>query len=342
MAYSAREIAEKIGAEVVGDGSVELTGLAGIEDAHPGELAFVANRKYLRYLATTHASAVITEADVHSEQLTLLVHPDPYFAFMKAIRIFHPPKEYSPGIHATAVIAESARVDPSAHIGPNVVIEDSVTVGKRSAVLANVFVGEEVEIGDECLIYPNVTIREQSIIGDRVIVHSGTVIGSDGFGYASADGKHHKILQVGHVAIEDDVEIGANVTIDRATLGVTRIGRGTKIDNLVQIGHNVDIEEGCIIISQTGVSGSTRLGKYVILAGQVGLVGHIEIGDGAIVGAQSGVSKSVMAGKTVSGSPAREIMHARKIDACLSKLPESIKLLKQLDKKIVKLTESED
>lgn len=342
MAYSAREIAEKIGAEVVGDGAVELTGLAGIEDADSGQLAFVANKKYLRYLATTRASAVITGTDVHSERLTLLVHPDPYFAFMKAIRIFHPPKQYSPGIHATAVISESAVVDPSAHIGPNVVVEDSAVIGKGSAVLANSFVGEKAELGDDCLIYPNVTVRERSIIGDRVIIHSGTVVGSDGFGYANTDGTHHKILQVGHVSIEDDVEIGANVTIDRATLGVTRIGRGTKIDNLVQIAHNVDIGEGCIIISQTGVSGSTRLGKHVILAGQVGLVGHIEIGDGAIVGAQSGVSKSVPAETTVSGSPARAIIAARKIDACLSKLPESIKLLKELEKKVSKLTETED
>lgn len=341
MAHTAHEIAEKIGAEVSGDDTIELTRLAGIEDAQPGDLAFIANRRYLRYLDTTSASAVIVGTDVRSERVTLLRHPEPYFAFMKAVRIFHPPRRYAPGIHPTAVIAKSAGIDSSAHIGPHVVVEPNVEIGSKTAVLAGSFIGENSRLGIECLIYPNVTIREASDIGDRVAIHSGSVIGSDGFGYAQAGGKHHKILQVGHVVIEDDVEIGSNVTIDRATLGVTRIGRGTKIDNLVQIAHNVDIDEGCIIISQAGVSGSTKLGKYAILAGQVGLVGHIEIGDRTIVGAQSGVTKSVASGKTVSGSPARGIMQARKIDACLNKLPDALKQLKELDKKVDELIKKE-
>jgi UDP-3-O-[3-hydroxymyristoyl] glucosamine N-acyltransferase len=184
-----------------------------------------------------------------------------------------------------------------------------------------------------------VTIREKSSIGDRVVIHSGTVIGSDGFGYATSDGEHHKIPQVGCAVIENDVEIGANVTIDRATLGETRIGRGTKIDNLVQVAHNVKIGEGCILVSQVGVSGSTKLGKHVVLGGQVGLVGHIELGDDVQVGAQSGVAKSVDAGKIVFGSPARNISQTMKIEACLKRLPEYVRLLKKLEKDLSRLSE---
>ena len=332
--YSIREVAEEIGAEIVGDDSIELKGLAGIQEAAPGDLAFIANKKYLRFMETTRASAVIAAFGTTSERLTLLLHRDPYFAFMKAVRFFHPQKTYAPFVHPSAVISDSATVHETAHIGANVVIDEGVAVGKRSAVLANVFLGEGSVLGDDCLIYPNVTLRERSLVGDRVIIHSGTVVGSDGFGYATSEGKHHKILQVGRVVIEDDVEIGANVTIDRATLGETRIGRGTKIDNLVQVAHNVRIGEGCILVSQVGVSGSTRLGKHVVLGGQVGLVGHIELGDGVQVGAQSGVARSVEAGKTVFGSPARDISRTMKIEACLRKLPEHVKLLREIDKKL--------
>jgi UDP-3-O-[3-hydroxymyristoyl] glucosamine N-acyltransferase len=192
------------------------------------------------------------------------------------------------------------------------------------------------------VIHPNVTIRHRSLIGDRVIIHSGTVIGSDGFGYATSEGKHHKIVQVGHVVIDDDVEIGANVTIDRATLGETRIGRGTKIDNLVQVAHNVKTGEGCILVSQVGVSGSTRLGNYVVLGGQVGIVGHIELGDGVQVGAQSGVARSVEAGKTVFGSPARDISQTMKIEVCLRKLPDYVKQIRELEKRISRKPDGED
>lgn len=342
MRLSAGKIADKIGTEVAGDGSVELTGLAGIETAAPGDLTFIANRKYLHYLDTTRASAVIAASGTTSDRVTLLLHPDPYFAFMKAMKLFFSPRVYHPSIHPTAVIADTAQIAPTAHIGPNVVIEDRVTVGSNSAILANVFLGENSKVGDDCLIYPNVTIRESSILANRVIIHSGVVIGSDGFGYATSEGKHHKILQVGHVVIEDDVEIGANTTIDRATLGETRIGRGTKIDNLVQIAHNVRMGEGCIAVAQVGISGSTKLGNYIVMGGQVGLTGHIELGDGVQVGAQSGVSKSIEAGKTVFGYPAREINRTMKIEACLNKLPESIKLLKQLDKKVQKLLGDDD
>lgn len=342
MVHSVREVAEKIGADIAGDESIELKDLAGVEDAEPGDLAFIANKKYLCFLETTRASAVIAASGTSSDKVTLLLHPDPYFAFMKAVMLFHPQKTYDPFLHPSAVIADSATVHETAYIGPNVVIDEGGAVGKRSAVLANTFLGEGTTVGDDCLIYPNVTLRERSLVGDRVIIHSGTVVGSDGFGYATSEGKHHKILQVGRVVVEDDVEIGANVTIDRATLGETRIGRGTKIDNLVQVAHNVRIGEGCILVSQVGISGSTKLGKYVVLGGQVGLVGHIELGDGAQVGAQSGVARNVEPGKTVFGSPARDISRTMKIEACLRKLPEHIKLLRELEKKLSGLSSDDD
>jgi UDP-3-O-[3-hydroxymyristoyl] glucosamine N-acyltransferase len=341
MPFSAAEIAQLIGAEVSGDGAVRLSSIAGVESAVQGQLAFVANRKYQKYLTTTQASAVIVSPDTVCQRTTLLLHPEPYFAFMKAMRLFHPPRAYDPGVHPTAVVPADAVVDRSAHIGAHVVLEDHARIGAGTAVLAGSFIGMHSVTGDNCLIYPNVTIREDTQIGNRVIIHSGTVIGSDGFGYATSGGVHHKIMQVGKVVIEDDVEIGANVTIDRATIGETRIGRGSKIDNLVQIAHNVKVGEGCILVSQVGVSGSTKLGHHVVAGGQVGFVGHIEVGDGAQVGAQSGVARDVEAGKTVFGSPARDIADTLRIEVCIAKLPQSIKRLRDLEKEVKKLTEKE-
>jgi len=342
MELSVDEIARRIGGTVVGDGSVIINGLAGIEEAGAGEITFVANRKYLSNIETTKASAVIAGVDTESTgQSVLIHHKDPYFAFMQVVRIFHPPKKYDPFVHPTAVIAEDAEISNTAHIGPNVVIESGVRVGASSAVLAGTFVGENASIGESCLIYPNVTIRDHSHIGDRVIIHSGTVIGADGFGFATKDGVHHKIEQIGLVRIEDDVEIGANCTIDRAALGETVIGAGSKIDNLVMIAHNVKIGRGCIIVSQVGISGSTKLGDYVVLAGQAGLVGHIELGDRVIVAAQSGVPKDIPAGTMVLGTPAREAMLQKRIEACIGKLPDLVKRVRSLEKKL-KASESDE
>ncbi len=337
MQFTARELAEKIGADVSGDDSVVLTRLSEIEAAGPGDLSFIANKKYERYLDSSDASAVIVGISMSSDRLTLLLHDDPYLAFMKATRLFNPPRVYPPGIHATAVISESASIDSSAHIGPLVTVEDGVRIGANSVVLANCVIGEGNTLGDDCLLYPNVTLYHECRIGDRVIIHSGTVVGSDGFGYATSEGVHHKIPQVGIVRIENDVEIGANVTIDRATLGETRIGEGSKIDNLVQIAHNVTTGKGCILVAQVGISGSTKLGNYVVAGGQVGLTGHIEIGDGTMIAAQSGVSKNVGPGKTLLGSPAREILKARKTEACVRRLPETLKRLKKLEEKVREL-----
>ncbi len=337
MQFTAREIAEKIGADVSGDDSVILTRLSKIESAVPGDLSFIANKKYERYLDSSKASAVIVGHHLVSENLTLLIHDDPYFAFMKAARLFNPPKIYPPGIHPSAVISENASVDQTAHIGALVTIEDGAKIGANSVVLPNCVIGKETRVGNDCILYPNVTLYHGCIIGDRVIIHSGTVVGSDGFGYATHDGVHHKIPQVGIVHIENDVEIGANVTIDRATLGETLIGEGSRIDNLVQIAHNVTIGKGCILVAQVGVSGSTRLGNYVIAAGQAGIIGHLDIGDRTVIAAQSGVSKSFGSDKVLLGSPAREMMKAKKTEASVRRLPETLKRIKQLEDKIRKL-----
>ena len=334
MPFTAREIAERIGADVSGDDSVVLNRLLEIEVAGPGDLSFIASKKYERFLGSSKASAVIVGRALSSDRLTLLLHDDPYYAFMLAARLFNPPKVYPPGIHPSAIISESAVVDPSVHIGPLVTIESGVVIGANSVVLANCVIGEGSILGDDCLMYSNVTLYHGCRIGDRVIIHSGTVVGSDGYGYATSEGIHHKIPQVGIVRIENDVEVGANVTIDRAALGETRIGEGTKIDNLVQIAHNVTIGKGCILVAQVGISGSSKLCNYVILGGQVGIAGHLEIGDGTIIAAQSGVSKDIGPGKTLLGSPAREILKAKKTEACVRRLPETLKRLKKLENKV--------
>lgn len=335
MEFTAGDLAKELGAELAGDARLIINGIAPIEDAHEGQLTFLSNKKYFKHLDSTGASAVIVPPEISKAKQTLLIHPHPYFAFAQAVRLFYPePDVYPAGIHERAVIGENVKVSPSAHVGPNAVLEDDITIGDDSLIMAGAFIGRESKIGKNCLIYPNVTIREKTEIGNNVIIHSGTTIGSDGFGYAQADGKHYKIPQVGKVVIEDDVEIGANCTIDRAALGVTLIGKGTKIDNLVQIAHNVKMGENCIIISQVGISGSTELGNGVILAGQAGIIGHLKIGDNVIVAAQSGVSHNLEDGNKYLGSPAREMMSQKRIEAIIHKLPEYVKRLRKIEKKL--------
>jgi UDP-3-O-[3-hydroxymyristoyl] glucosamine N-acyltransferase len=335
------EIASYLQGELVGDPSIEITGLAGIEEAKTGDLTFLANPKYKGFLETTSASCVIVGKEIEGVKVPLIRHSNPYFAFSKAMKFFfETKKEHPKTIHPTAVLGKEVKLGKGIHLGPYVVIEDNVEVKEDVTVLAGSFIGTNSMVGENCLIYPHVTIRENVRIGKNVIIHSGAVIGSDGFGYAKEKGIHHKIPQMGEVIIEDDVEIGANVTIDRATLGVTRIGKGTKIDNLVQIGHNVVIGENCIIVAQVGISGSTKVGDSTIIAGQVGLVGHIKIGKNVMIGAQSGVSKDVPDNTTVFGSPAREIKKTKKIEACLSRLPEYIKRLKEIEEKLKQIHRS--
>ncbi len=336
------QLADLIGGVIQGDAQCMITGIAGIREAGPGDLTFLANPKYTSDLSSTRASAVLLARDfqqdlVRSLQTTgvsVILVDDPYFAFAKIVQFFHA-QPYRPlGISPHASIGKEVQLGKDLSIHPFVRIEDHARIGDRVTLYPGTFVGEGCEIGEDCLVYPNVTIREKTKIGKRVILHSGTVIGSDGFGFATREGRHHKILQVGIVVIEDDVELGANVTVDRAALGKTVIKRGTKVDNLVQIAHNVVVGEDCLIVAQAGISGSTELGHHVILAGQVGVIGHLKIGDGVRVGAQSGVAQDIPPGQTVSGSPTIPHRKWLRMQAALPDLPEVMRHVRELEKKV--------
>ncbi|PIQ89821.1 MAG: UDP-3-O-(3-hydroxymyristoyl)glucosamine N-acyltransferase [Candidatus Omnitrophica bacterium CG11_big_fil_rev_8_21_14_0_20_42_13] len=334
------EIAKIIDGEVVGDGSIVITGLCGIKEANPGDLTFVANSRYLPLIKHTQASAVITSKDIESASKPIIKTENPSWAFAKMVSFLSPNHALHPaGIHPTAILGKNVKLGKNVAIGPYTVVEDEVSISDDTTIYASCYVGHHCVIGACVLVYPNVSIRERVVIGKNVIIHSGSVIGSDGFGFATVRGIHEKIPQIGTVLIEDNVEIGANVTIDRARFDKTIIGKGTKIDNLVQIAHNVVIGENSIVVSQAGISGSTTIGKGVILAGQAGIVGHITIGDGAVVAAQAGVTKSVPANTKVSGYPAKPHETAKRVNACLQRLPELHKTINLLKEKIKELEE---
>ncbi len=338
MRKTLKEIAELIDGEVIGNGETIITGVSGIKEASAGEITFLANPKYLPLIEKTHASAIVTSSDVEVTVKPVIRTKNPSLAFARIVSFFAPCAVKHPqGIHPTAILGKELNLGRDVAVGPYVVIEDGVAIGDKSIIYAGCFIGQHSKIGTDTLIYPNVSIREQVVIGSRVIIHSGTVIGSDGFGFVTIDGLHHKIPQIGTVEIGDDVEIGANVTIDRARFDKTVIGKGTKIDNLVQIAHNVVIGENSIIVAQVGISGSTTLGKNVILAGQVGTVGHISIGDNAVVMAQSGVSKSIPPQTTVWGYPAKPEKIAKRINACVHNLPRLYNTIAELKKRIEEL-----
>jgi len=338
MRKTLREIAEFIGGEVVGDGDIIITGVAGIREACMGDITFVANPKYLPLINKTHASAVVISADIGDVRKPVIRTKNPSLDFAKIISLISPKKAVYPrGIHPSAVLGKNVSLGKDVAIGPYSIIEDNVSLGDKTIIYGGSFLGHHARIGSGSLIYPNVSIREHVAIGNRVIIHSGTVIGSDGFGFVTVKDEHHKVPQTGTVEIGDDVEIGANVTIDRARFDKTVIGRGTKIDNLVQIAHNVVIGKNCIIVSQVGISGSTTIGDNVILAGQAGLVGHIDIGDRSVVMAQSGVSKSVPPDTVVWGYPAKEESLAKEINASVHRLPRLHKTIIELKKRIEQL-----
>jgi len=329
------EIARQVGATLEGDAQTQISGVAPIERAVSGQISFVANSKYSRFIEITTASALVLPPGVPCSRIPVLRHLNPYLTFARIIDIFYPEqRRVPPGIHPSSLVDPDASVDSTAGIGPIVHIGAGTTIGSESQILASAYVGCDVHIGARCLIYPGVQILDGTTIGNNVILHPGAVIGSDGFGFARSDRGMHKIKQVGWVEIQDDVEIGANTTVDRGALGPTIIGAGTKIDNLVQIAHNVEIGRNCIIVSQVGISGSTKLGDGVVLAGQVGVVGHIELGNGVSVGAQSGVNKSIPSGESWFGSPAREIHESARIIAVQDRLPQLRKRLRQLEKKL--------
>ena len=337
IALSLADIVGRVGGEISGDSSVVISGVAPIEQAVAGQISFVANVKYQHFIETTTASALVLSPDAPCPRLPVIRHPNPYLTFAKIVELFHPVTRRVPaGIAPTAVVDSSVQLGPDAGVGPLAHIGSNSQIGRETQIMASAYIDRDVSIGDNCLIYPGVRIMHGSRIGNNVILHPGVVIGSDGFGFAPTEKGLHKIAQVGWVEISDDVEIGANTTIDRGALVPTKIGQGTKIDNLVQIAHNVEIGRHCIIVSQVGISGSTKLGDGVVLAGQVGLVGHIEIGNKVSVGAQSGVSKSIPDGETWFGFPAREIHQARRIVAATDKLPELWKRLRNLEDQVSK------
>jgi UDP-3-O-[3-hydroxymyristoyl] glucosamine N-acyltransferase len=337
------ELAAILGGEVVGDPTTEIRGVAGIREAQPGDLTFLANARYEPYLLETRASAVICARDQRQAPLPLLKVDNPYLAFQRIVRVFRPePYRPEPGVHPTAIVSPEASVGEGVSIGPYCVVEAGASIGANAVVMAGGYVGVAAKIGAGTFLYPRVTLREECVIGERCIVHPGCVIGADGFGFALDGGRYHKIPQVGNVIIGDDVEIGANATIDRATTDSTRIGDGTKIDNLVQIGHNVVIGKHCIVVAQVGISGSTELEDYVVVGGQAGLAGHIRVGKGAQVGAQSGVSKSVAAGTVVFGYPAAPLPLYKRIHAFVQKLPLLFQRTKDLEHRVGKLEQRVD
>ena len=334
------EIASLVGAEIPsGAPALKITRGASLELAGPGDIVFFEHPKYLKALRATQAEVALVPLDFNEAlPLVLLRVPSPSAAFTKVLeRLAPPPIPFESGIHPTAVIAGSASVDPSAYVGPHAVIEGGVRVGPRTSIGAHAFLGRGTTVGADCCIHPGVVAREYSVIGDRVIIHSCTVVGSDGFGYQQVNGRHEKVPQIGIVQIDDDVEIGAGTTIDRARFGRTWIQHGTKIDNLVQIAHNVVIGPHCLIIAQTGISGSAKLGHHVTLAGQVGVVGHVEVGDHVTVAAKSGVSKDAAPNQVLMGMFGVPMKEARELVAHYHRLPKTAERIKTLEAEVAEL-----
>ncbi|MDA7915728.1 UDP-3-O-(3-hydroxymyristoyl)glucosamine N-acyltransferase [Verrucomicrobia bacterium] len=334
MSHTVEFIATQLGGTVDGDGSIELTGFAMASDAKQGDLTFAENEKYFELAQQSQATAILVQGEnFASGDKTLIRVKQARVGFAKAVAMFFPEPEYVGDIHPSAVVHETANVDESAHIGPQCVIEAGASIGANVVLQGINSVGAGSKIDEGTHLFPNVSIYRDSVIGKRVRIHSGSVIGSDGFGYVWDGAQHLKVPQIGNVVIGDDVEIGANVAIDRGALGSTSIGAGSKIDNLVQIAHNVEIGPGCIIVSQAGVAGSSKLGHHTTLAGQVGIAGHLKIGSQVTVAAQSGVMHDIPDGETWFGSPACPDKQMKRIIIAMQRLPELTKMARQLQKK---------
>ena len=328
------EIARSLDCVLTGSGEVEITAVVGIDEAGPGHLTFISNPKYAAKAKTTNASAVIVSPDFPEIPAAALRNENPYLTFARAVELFYAAPQQPPGIDSSARVAATARMGSGASIGPFVVIEDDVQIGSNCVIYPFVTIYRGATIGDGFKAYSHVSVREFCRIGDRVTLQDGAKIGTDGFGYAKkTDGSYYKIVQSGIVVLEDDVEVGANATIDRGTIGETRIRRGAKIDNLVQVGHASEVGENSLLCAQVGLGGSSKIGRNVILTGQVGVAGHLEIGDGVIATAQTGIPNSVDAGTVISGYPAIENRAWLKSSAVFKRLPELLKRLEALEKK---------
>ena len=334
MSFTANEIAERVGGDVVGDGSIELGGFAQANAAMPGDLTFAENIQFFGLAEQSQASAILAPGKFTSEIKTVIRVEDARIAFARVLPLFFPEKQFAPGIHPSAVIAESAHVADTATIGPNCIIGESAAIGEQTVLEANCTLGDHSTLGQAARLFPNVSVYSKCKLGDRVRIHAGSVIGSDGYGYVFDQDHHRKIPQVGSVVIENDVEIGANCTIDRGALGDTVIGEGTKIDNLVQIGHNVVIGKHCIIVAQNGIGGSTQIGEYSTLGGQVGVIGHITIGPKVMIAAKSTVLNNLEGGKQYMGFPAVPNFQAKRELIATQQLPELIKRVRELEKQL--------
>jgi UDP-3-O-[3-hydroxymyristoyl] glucosamine N-acyltransferase len=334
MSFTTAEIAKRLNGKVIGDQTVLLTGFATADAAKAGDLTFAETAEYFAAAEKSAASAIIAGKDFSSARKIVIRVENPRVAFARALAVFFPDPVFAPGIHPSAVIAASAHVDPSAYVGPHCTIGERVSIGARCVLQAGNFLGHDSALGEETNLFPNVTIYPRSQIGRRVRIHSGAVIGSDGFGYVFDTGVHRKIPQIGNVVIGDDVEIGSNTSVDRGALGSTTIGPGTKIDNLVQVGHNVEIGAHSILCSQVGIAGSAKLGSYCVLAGQVGIAGHLKIGNRVTIGSKSGVMHPIPDGETWLGIPAQPDKHAKRMLIALQRLPDLLKRVAAWEKKL--------
>jgi UDP-3-O-[3-hydroxymyristoyl] glucosamine N-acyltransferase len=316
------ELARAIGAEVGGDGSIDVSAVNTLEAAQPGQVSFLSNPRYAKQLETTRASAVIVSPVFKTAStITLLRAADPHLAYAKAMEQLH-----------------GHRRHPFTGVHPQAFVDPTAVIGEGTTIYPGVFVGPGARVGRDCILYPNVSVYDGCVLGDRVILQANVVIGADGYGYATNNGVHHKIPQAGNVIIEDDVEIGSNSCVDRASIGSTVVGKGTKIDDLVMIGHSTKIGPGCLIVAQVGIAGSVTVGQYVVMAGQVGVAGHLNIGDKVTIGAKSGVISDIPEGQTVVGMPAMPASHSRRVYSIFTQLPELLERVKQLEQQVENLT----
>jgi UDP-3-O-[3-hydroxymyristoyl] glucosamine N-acyltransferase len=331
--FTTAQLAQQLGAELIGDGALVINGFAPADAARAGHLTFAENDAYFAKAEQSQASAILVGANLTSTTKTLLRVKNPRVAYARVLPLFFPEPQFAPGIHPSAVIAKSAQIDPSAHIGPHCVIGERVKIGARTALLGGDHIGDDSQIGDDGRLFPNVVVYPRSQIGHRVSIHAGTSIGADGYGYVFDQGQHRKVLQLGNVIIHDDVEIGANTCIDRGALGSTVIGRGSKVDNLVQVAHNVVTGEGCLLVGQSGIAGSTRLGNFVTLAAQSGIGGHLKIGHQVVIGGKSGVINDIPDGEKWLGAPAGPDREAKRQFIALRRLPDVLQRIALLEKK---------
>lgn len=340
MELTAAQLAERIGAEVRGDGSVVVERCAGLEEAGPRDVSFLANPRYARLLTQTRAGAVIASAqDVAGVAgRTFLLAGDPYFAFRQAVVQLHGFRRHpEPGVSPQAFVHATAQVGPGCSIQPMVYIAEGARIGRRCVIYPHCYIGPGAVLGEGCVLFPSVTVYDGCVLGDRVTLHAGCVIGQDGFGYATHGGEHHKIPQVGNVVIEDDVEMGAGCTVDRATVGSTRIGKGTKFSDLVAIGHGTVVGRHNLLVAQVGVAGSAKTGDYVVIGGQAGLAGHLKIGDLVQIAAKSGVVNDLPAKGQYGGQPAVPLTQLKRSVLAQARLPEMIRELRELRQQVARL-----